>query len=160
MGEERREPELDELRAWAEQVATYFMRLSGWPPITGRALGWLMVCEPREQSAANIAEAIRASRASLTGTLRMLTLSKLVQAVTRPGERTTYYRIADDAWATVLRQRFAGLAEFLDITRRGRAMFPEGSPRAARVLAAEDVFRWLVEEVEPMFERWDAEHRE
>ncbi|SHG13049.1 GbsR/MarR family transcriptional regulator [Streptoalloteichus hindustanus] len=159
MGTERREPELDELRAWAEQVATYFMRLSGWPPITGRALGWLMVCEPREQSAAGIAEAIRASRASLTSTLRVLTSSNLVQAVTRPGERTTYYRIADDAWARVMRQRFAGLSEFLEITRQGMALLPDDPERSARVRAANEAFRWLSEEVEPMFEQWDAEHR-
>ena len=47
--------------AWIEQVAEFFARQEGLPPITGRILGWLMICEPPEQSAAEIAAAGSAS---------------------------------------------------------------------------------------------------
>ena len=32
--------------AWVERVATFFAEHYGLPPITGRILGWLMICNP------------------------------------------------------------------------------------------------------------------
>lgn len=149
---------LAELRAWVEAVATYFAQHYGIPPIRGRVMGWLMVCEPAEQSAGEIAHVIQASRASLSGALQVLTASGLVAASTRPGVgRTTYYRITDDAWAAILRRRFAGLASFLTITQQGLHLYPPDSPARGRVLAAHELFSWLQSEIEPLWERWDAE---
>lgn len=68
------------------------------PPIAGRVLGWLMICEPAEQSAAEIASAIGASRASLTNSLRLVMAAGFVVKQGRAGGRTAYYRINDDAW--------------------------------------------------------------
>ena len=44
------------------------------------------------------AEAIGASRASLTTNMRLLIASGLVRRLTRSGGRTAYYRIDDDMW--------------------------------------------------------------
>lgn len=38
---------------------------------------------------------------------------------TWPGERTVHYRMAEGAWAIVVREQIAGITSFLDITRRG-----------------------------------------
>ncbi|WP_163508927.1 GbsR/MarR family transcriptional regulator [Fodinicola acaciae] len=150
------EPDLEELRAWSEQVATFFASMAGWPPITGRVLGWLMVCDPAEQSAADIVEATGASRASLTSTMRMLVASGMVRRLTRAGGRTTYFRIDDNAWSQVLRQRFQLVAAFAKITGDGVQLLGEGSPRSARVRAAHDIFRWFDQEIEPLWRRYEA----
>ena len=78
------------LLAWAERVATFFAEHYGLPPITGRILGWLMICDPPEQSAGEIADAIAASRASLTTNMRLLIGSGLVRRLTRPGGPADY----------------------------------------------------------------------
>jgi DNA-binding MarR family transcriptional regulator len=141
-----------------EQAATYFTQHYGIPSIRGRVMGWLMVCVPAEQSAGEIARAIQASRASLSGALQVLTATGLVQASARPGAgRTTYYRITDDAWAATLRRRFSGLASLLTITEQGPGLFPPESPARGRLLAAHELFSWLQGEIEPLWERWDAE---
>ena len=36
---------------WMERVANFFVDENGLPPITGRALAWLLICDPAEQSA-------------------------------------------------------------------------------------------------------------
>lgn len=148
----------DRSLAWVERVATYFAQQDGLPPITGRILGWLMICDPPEQSAGEIARAVGASRASLTTNMRVLTASGFVQTLTRPGERTSYYRIADDAWAEVTRRKLNGLTAFLDITRDGLEMLEPNAPQASRVRAAHDLFAWLASEVDPLWRRWDS-HR-
>jgi DNA-binding MarR family transcriptional regulator len=133
----------DELLEWVELVAQFFARQEGLPPITGRILGWLMVCEPAEQSAAQIAAGIKASRASMTSNLRMLQTVGLVRKRTRAGDRTAYYRVDDDAWEAALRQRLEGMASFEAITERGLDLIGRDDPRSSRLHAAYDVYRWI-----------------
>ncbi|MET9217257.1 GbsR/MarR family transcriptional regulator [Streptomyces sp. NPDC088197] len=152
-GESRPGPDVE---AWMERVTSWFMSQAGWPPIMGRTVAWLMVSEPPAQTPAQIAQAVQASRASLTTTLKLLTEARMVQAVTRAGQRSTYYQITEDAWSGVLKRRLESLTSFVDITGEGLALFPEDSERAGRVRAAHRLFAWLDSEADPMWKRWDA----
>ncbi|MFI6290510.1 GbsR/MarR family transcriptional regulator [Nonomuraea sp. NPDC050790] len=127
---------------WVERVAMYLAR-DGVPPIAGRVLGWLMVCDPPEQSAGQISAAIGASRASLTSNLRLLTGMGFLRWRTRPGERTIFYRMAEDAWAVVVRKQIAGITSFLDITREGLDLVGSDDERAARIRQAHMTFEWM-----------------
>ncbi len=133
------------IQDWVERVATAFADNFGLPPITGRILGWLLICDPAEQSAGEIAEAIGASRASLTTSMRLLTVGGLVRRRHRPGERTTYFRIDDDAWEKVIRQRIGAMAALRDITEDAMPLVGPTSARASRVRAAHEFFGWLSE---------------
>lgn len=135
-------PGRHEILRWVERVATFCHDQYGLPPITGRILGWLMIADPPEQSAAEIARAIGASRASLTTNMRLLTASGLVHRRSLVGTRTSSYRVEDDAWAEVIRRRFVTLKGFLEITEDGMALLGRDSPRAARIRAAHDVYEW------------------
>lgn len=137
-------PDRDELLRWVERVATYLAG-DGIPPIAGRILGWLMVCDPPEQSAGEIAAAIGASRASLTTNLRVLLMTGMVSRHSRPGQRTTYYRVDDDTWEKVVRRQIAGLVAFGEITRDGLELLGPDSAAASRVRDAQEVFEWLTE---------------
>ena len=133
----------EQVENWVEQVAAAFAQHLGLPPITGRILGWLLICDPVEQSAAEIADAIKASRASLTSSMRMLTVGGLVQRRTRRGERTTYFRIDDDAWQRIIAQRIAAMTSLRDIFAGAEAFVGHDGERAARVRAARAFFDWL-----------------
>jgi len=137
--------EREHLLSWVERVAMFYAEQYGLPPITGRILGWLMICDPPEQSAGEIAEAIGASRASLTTSMRLLTATELVHRRTRPGERTTYYRVDNDAWEKIVRRKFASLASFREIARDGMDLVGTDSARAARLRAAHEIYGWLEE---------------
>ena len=132
-----------EILEWVERVATFFAEHYGLPPITGRIVGWLMICDPPEQSPAEIAAAIGASRASLTTNMRLLTASGLVHRLTRSGGRTTYFRIDDDMWQTVIRRRMASMMSFGEITADGIRLLGADNPRAKRIQAAHDFFAWM-----------------
>jgi DNA-binding transcriptional regulator GbsR (MarR family) len=138
-------PDQTLIQNWVERVAAAFSEHFGLPPITGRILGWLLICDPPEQSAGEIADAIGASRASLTTSMRLLTVGNLVRRRHRPGERTTYFRIDDDAWEKVIRQRIAAMASLREITEEAMALVGADSARAARVRAAHEFFGWLGE---------------
>ncbi len=132
-----------QLLGWAERVATFFAEHYGLPPITGRILGWLLVCDPAEQSAGEIADAIGASRASLTTNMRFLIGSGLVRRLTRPGGRTSYYRIDDGMWDSVVRRRISSMVSFSQITLDGMNLVGVNSDRATRLRAAHEFFDWM-----------------
>ncbi|MEV0235062.1 transcriptional regulator [Nonomuraea sp. NPDC050786] len=134
--------EQEPLLEWVERVAMYLAR-DGVPPIAGRVLGWLMVCDPPEQSAGQISAAISASRASLTSNLRLLTSMGFLTWRTRPGERTVYYRMAEDAWAVVVRRQIDSITSFLDITRDGVELVGLDDERASRIRQAHATFEWM-----------------
>jgi DNA-binding transcriptional regulator GbsR (MarR family) len=132
-----------QIQNWVERVASAFAQHFGLPPITGRILGFLLICDPPEQSAGEIANAIGASRASLTTSMRLLTVGELVRRSHRPGERTTYFRIDNDAWEKVIRQRITAMASLSEITRDAMALVGPDTERASRVRAAHEFFGWL-----------------
>ena len=132
-----------DILGWVERVGEFFEVNYGMPPITGRIVGWLLICDPPEQSAGEIAAAIKASRASLTTNMRALIANGLVRRLRRAGERTAYYRVDDDAWETVIRHRVASLAAIDRLTEQGMSLVGRGSPRAARLRATHEVFAWF-----------------
>src|SRR5262249_46707784 len=119
-----------ELLGWVERVATFFAEHYGLPPIMGRVVGWLMVCDPPEPSSAQLAEAIAARRASLTTNMRLLIASGLVHRLTRSGGRTAYFRIDDDMWQKVIRRRIASMVSFGEITADAIRLLGPDNPRA------------------------------
>lgn len=132
-----------EALAWVEEVSAFFARQEGLPPITGRILGWLMICEPAEQSAADIATGIKASRASMTANIRALTATGLVRRYTRAGDRTAYYRLDDEGWETAVRQRIEGMSAFETVLNRGLHLVGPDAERASRLRAAQTVYHWV-----------------
>jgi DNA-binding transcriptional regulator GbsR (MarR family) len=137
------EEQRDRLLRWVERVAAFCVEEWGLPPITGRILGWLMICDPAEQSAGQIAEVIQASRASLTSNMRFLTAIGLVKKVRRPGDRVSYYRIEDDAWQKVIQRKLESLSAFGEIAGEGLDLAGGQGDRAERIKAAHDSMTWL-----------------
>jgi hypothetical protein len=128
---------------WVERIAQHFAQQDRLPLIAGRIVGWLMICDPPEQSAEDIAAAIGASRASLSTNLRLLGSVGLVRGRTRPGRRTRYFRIDDDIWEAVVRAQVASLGAFTEVTNDGLALIGPASARGSRLRAARDVFAWM-----------------
>jgi DNA-binding transcriptional regulator GbsR (MarR family) len=143
---------------WVERIAMH-LAVDGMPPIAGRILGWLMICDPAEQSAEDIAEAIGASRASLTTNLRILAVMGLVSRQPRPGSRTVFYAVDDTAWEGVVRRQVASLRTFDAIVDEGLELVGRGTARSQRMRSAHEVFAWMTKVFEnapplPSGRRW------
>jgi hypothetical protein len=128
---------------WVERLAKYCSDQDGVPLIAGRVLGWLMICDPPEQSAQQIATAIGASRASLSTNLRLLSSVGFVRILTKPASRTVYYRVDDDAWAKVVQRQIASLSSLGKILHDGTPLAGRSSDLGGRIGAANEVFRWM-----------------
>jgi len=145
------------VEAYVEEVARYFEE-AGWPRMAGRLLGALLVAEPREQSAADLAHRLRASRGSISTMSRLLISVDLVERRTRPGDRREYLRFRDDAWPMVMTDKTRWISDLRRLGERGLLLFAEtdGSARESlRELV--DLMAFFEREWPPLMDRWRAE---
>src|ERR1700754_2426430 len=78
---------------FVDQVGRHYQRHYAVPPMLGRVAGWLAICEPPEQTVAEIAEALTASRGAVGTVLTMLETWCSVKRLRVPGERADRIRL-------------------------------------------------------------------
>lgn len=142
MGRQRRPPGDDELLEWVEQIAKYVWDQDRMPMIAGRIVGWLMISDPPEQTAGEIAQAIGASRASLTSNLRLLSGIGFLAERTKPGDRSVYYRADEKAFDRMIQRQIESMAQLRELLQGG-AQLAGPTERGQRLRDAIEVFAWL-----------------
>jgi DNA-binding MarR family transcriptional regulator len=115
--EPRRGSELDWRRRFVEDMGGLVL-VHGTPRAMMRVLGWMVVCDPPEQTAGDIQEELSLSAGSVSTSVRMLGDVGLLERAVRPGDRRTYYRLCDDGWEKVLEGRFRAFNEMRCVADR------------------------------------------
>ena len=77
----------DEQLVFADHVGRFYVREHGFPPMAGRLLGYLMVCEPSHPTIDDLAHALMASRSAITGAIKLLEGYGVVRRHRAAGER-------------------------------------------------------------------------
>jgi hypothetical protein len=145
--------------AYVEDVGLYFEQ-NGLPRMAGRIIGWLLVCDPPEQSAGAMAVVLRASKGSISTATRLLVQARLIERVALPGARRDYFRIRPDGWADRVRASVGIVSEFRRLTERGLDLLgPAAAPRCARLEGVHDLYVWLERELPVLLERYERERR-
>jgi DNA-binding transcriptional regulator GbsR (MarR family) len=119
----------------------------GLPKMVGRVLGSLIVSDPPERSAEELAEELRASRGSISSATRTLVQMGLVQRFSRPGERRNRFRVRPGAWAELMRREQDSLKSFREMAERGLELMGGAGPEARRGL----------EEMRHLYAFWERE---
>ena len=107
-----------DLQGYLERWGMLF-ELLGATRMMGRILGWLLVCDPPEQSAGDIAEAVGASAGSVSTTTRALTQAGMVERLGIPGERSAHFRVRSGVWGQLLRKRMSYIVSMRDLVEEG-----------------------------------------
>jgi DNA-binding transcriptional regulator GbsR (MarR family) len=83
----------DEEITFADHLGRHYARRYAYPPMVGRVLGYLLVCEPPGQSIAELSDALLASRSAVTGALDVLERIGAIRRSRAAGERMDRVRI-------------------------------------------------------------------
>ena len=78
---------------YADHVGRYYARRYAFPPMVGRLIGYLSVCEPRAQTIGELAEALLASRSAITQAVKMLETTQVISRTRAAGERVDRVQI-------------------------------------------------------------------
>jgi DNA-binding transcriptional regulator GbsR (MarR family) len=138
-----------------------FLASLGMTPMAGRMWGWLLICEPPEQTAAEIADALQASRGAISGTARLLANSGLVRRGTKPGDRREYFSAPAEALETMMGSAASIYRQLRAIAERGLAATAD-RPHASRERLEElrDVMGFVEQEVPALIDRFLRDRKE
>ena len=78
---------------FADHMGRFYVRRYAFPPMVGRLLGYLAVCDPPEQTIGELAEALLASRSAITGAVNALETMHAISRSRLAGERMDRVRI-------------------------------------------------------------------
>ena len=140
--------------AFVEEMGQYLASY-GMTPMAGRMWGWLLICEPPEQTAAEIADALQASRGAISGTARILTTAGMIRRTTRRGDRREYFSAPPEALDSMLTSASATYRRLREIAERGLAAMSDESPSArARLEEFRDVIAFIERELPLVIDRF------
>jgi DNA-binding transcriptional regulator GbsR (MarR family) len=88
----------DNVLIFADHVGRFYAQRYGFPPVTGRVIGYLGVCEPAQQSINDIADALLTSRSAINNAIKQLETQRLVNRNRPAGTRADLISFNPEAW--------------------------------------------------------------
>src|ERR1700753_287075 len=76
--------------AFTDQVAGFYAREYGFPPVAGRLLGYLLICQPPQRTIAELSAELQASRTAITGAVTLLERYHAVRKTRSAGQRADH----------------------------------------------------------------------
>lgn len=140
---------------FADHTGRFYARRYGFPPIAGRLLGYLSVCDPPDPSIAELADALLASRSAIAGALKSLELTSVVRRSRAAGERM------DRVWLDMRSPQATGMdiaeyQELGELAREGLEVLAGASPERRAVLLEMAAFAdFLVEQMPRLQQEWE-----
>lgn len=145
----------ESLTAFVEQLGLMWERY-GANRTMARMLGWLMVCDPAEQTADELAEALQVSKASVSTASRALEGMGLVERVAVPGDRRVRYRMVPGGWDITARVRIKEMVHLINLAEMAqKALADEPESRHERVDDFHDWATWWSRGYERLLEEWE-----
>ncbi|HSM58592.1 MAG TPA: MarR family transcriptional regulator [Candidatus Sulfomarinibacteraceae bacterium] len=149
----------DRYRRYAEEVALH-LEQAGLSRTVGRIFGWLLICDPPHQTMDDIVDGLQVSKSSVSTATRQLIQVGLVQRLSLPGERRDYYRVVEDVWRTIMRERASQITAFRELAEQGLALLDDQpAERRRRLQGMRDFYAFFEREMPALLERWEAEQQ-
>jgi DNA-binding transcriptional regulator GbsR (MarR family) len=146
----------DEEITFADHMGRHYARRYAFPPMAGRVLGYLLVCDPPEQTIAELSDALLASRSAVTGALDVLERIGAVRRSRAAGERMDRVRV-DFGSAQARGFDVSEYQELRDLAREGLEVLKDApQERRATLMEMEAFADWLVERTRTLEEEWEA----
>ena len=118
---------------FADHAGRFYARRFGMAPMVGRLIGYLAVCDPREQSISELADALLASRSAIAGAVNALENLGLIQRSRAAGERMDRVRI-DMSSSHAMGFDVSEYREMAELAREGLRLLAEAPPERRAIL--------------------------
>ncbi len=147
------------IERFVEELGILLELEAGTPRMVGRTLGWLLVCDPPEQSAAELAEMLQASRGSISTATRVLLRMGFIERVRFRGDRFDRFLAQPAAW-----DEFFWRDEQFKTPRRVLrlgldALTDEPPARRTRLEELDAIYGWWEERMPKLREEYLADRR-
>ena len=146
-----------EILKFADRWGQYTAQRHGVPPVMGRVIGYLSVCDPMEQSINDIADTLLTSRSAVNNALKLLETQKLIKRTRPAGTRAdliSMHPISLESGFDPEEYR-----ELAALAREGLELLKDASPERREALeAAVSLGDFLGERLPQLYEEWEAQY--
>jgi DNA-binding transcriptional ArsR family regulator len=142
-----------EVRKFIESF-TANLTQAGFPRTPARIFVALLTADSSSMTAAELAELLQASPASVSGGARYLTQVGLVTAEGEPGSRRQHYRMPVSVWQDIVRLRDRQFTRWAAELGRGIEILGPDSPAGRRMAETVGYFEFISAEMAGLLARW------
>lgn len=149
----------DKVLIFSDHVGRFYADRYGFPPVSGRLIGYLYVCEPAQQSINDIADALLTSRSAINNAVKMLETQKLIHRSRPAGTRADLINLNPLGWENMgfdptEYQQMASLA------REGLELLENASPERRQALETViSLNEFMAEKATQLYEEWNTIHQ-
>lgn len=152
-------PTDDEI-TYADHAGRFYARRYGMAPMVGRLIGYLGVCDPREQSISELADALLASRSAIAGAVNTLENLGLIRRSRAAGERMDRVCV-DLSSPRAMGFDITEYEEQGELAREGLRLLADASPERRAVMLEWVAFAdFLVERLPVLEQEWKQRREE
>ncbi len=147
-------------KQFVEEVGLFFEQ-TGLPRMAGRILGRLLISDGPYQTTGDLAEALMASKGSISTMTRLLIRIGLIERISLHGQRRDYFHIKPDASLQLLKDSLEQTTAFRKLMERGLKL-TEGKAHANRQWLEEmrNMYAFFEREFPALLDRWEKEREE
>jgi DNA-binding transcriptional regulator GbsR (MarR family) len=139
---------------FADHMGRFYARRFAFPPMVGRLIGYLAVCDPPEQSIGELAEALLASRSAITNAVKSLETMRLIRRTRVAGERMDRVGL-DPTSPQAMGLDTTEYEEMRELVREGLEVVRDApAERRALLLEWSEFADFVIEQVERMQQEW------
>jgi len=143
-----------------EQMAQMLAE-AGLSRVAGRIWAYLLICDPPQQSAGDLADTLHASRGAISGSVRVLATAGLVKRTSRRGDRREYFHVPPGSIISVLHSRLPATTAWRQLADDGLAILSDRTPeQLARLQEIRDVYAFMEQELPSMLDRFLAQRKD
>jgi DNA-binding transcriptional regulator GbsR (MarR family) len=141
------------VRAFIESF-TSLLTQAGFPRTPARIFVALLATDSSRLTAAELADLLQTSPASVSGGVRYLIQVGLVTAEGEPGSRRQHYRMPTNVWDEIVRLRNRQFARWVTELRDGVSALGADTPAGSRMAQTVRYFDFLSTEMSGLLTRW------
>ena len=139
---------------FSDHMGRFYARRFSFPPMVGRLIGYLAVCDPPNPTIGELAEALLASRSAIAGAVKTLETINVAQRSRVAGERMDRVRITAEQ---SMQMDVSEYEEMRELAREGLEVLRDAPPeRRAALLEMSAFAGFLVEELPKLKQEWEA----
>jgi hypothetical protein len=140
---------------FADHMGRFYARRYSFPPMLGRLIGYLSVCDPPDQSIGELAEALLASRSAIAGAVKAAEVMQLLRRTRAAGERMDRVQI-DLSSPNATGMDVSEYVEMREMAREGLEVLRDAPFERRAVLLEVSAFAdFLVEQMPRMRQEWE-----
>ncbi len=147
------ERDQDAVSRFTERFASVLVE-AGIPRMPARVFAALLAADSGRLTAAELAGQLQASPAAVSGGVRYLIGVGLVSREGEPGSRRHHYRVPDNVWDEVIRNRDRLMARWTAVLRDGIELLGADTPAGARLADSVRYFEFVSAELPRVLAEW------